>query len=510
MVIADVDEEGILNVVNREKIIVRLGEGGRDMKFLSADAMERGIKALVAFAKIAHAENSRVRAVATSATREANNKAEFLAKVKAASGIDVEVISGVEEARIIYIGVVNGLPIYNKKVLLVDIGGGSTETVVGQNGKTMHVHSDKLGAIRLTQRFFADIYKNKKKSKNRVSRESIEECEKHIRTIVARTAVGIHKYGFDMLVGTSGTITNLVEMTMLRVRGDIPEQKNGMVVSTKDFLDTVNIISRHAVEGNLKSMPGLDSNRIDIILAGALIMKGYVELSEADSITLSQFALREGIVFDTFNKINGKNNWEHLTTLRKRSIISLAEKYEYDSTHTVLMLAMVRKMYEGLQKLHGYGNREWELLEAAVYLHDVGTMISADSHHKHSYYIISNSNIAGFSYNETVLIALIARYHRKSHPKNKHIGYGDLEKKQQELIWKLASMLRIAEGLDRRQSQCIEDITVNIKNGNIHILVHPKTDCQDPEIELWGGEMRKAMMTEAYMVDVELKLDRIN
>lgn len=508
MVVASVGEDAILDVVNREKVMVRLGEGGGDMKNITPEAMKRGIMALAAFAKIAHAENAKIRAVATSATREAANKTEFIAKVKAASGIDVEVISGLEEARIIYIGVVNGLPIYSRKVLLIDIGGGSTETVVGQNGLTMHIHSDKLGAIRLTQRFFPDNLQSSKKGKTKATKQQIDDCEKHIKTIVGRTAAGINKYGFDMLVGTSGTITNLVEMTKLRTDGQLPDQRNGMEVSAEDFLGTVEKIKRFALEGNTKNLPGLDSGRADIILAGALIMKGYVELTNAKSITLSQFALREGIVFDTYNKINGQEGWKHLTTLRRRSIEALAEKYGYDKNHTIFMRAMSKKMFDGLAGEHGYGEREWELLEAAIYLHDVGTMISADSHHKHSYYIISNSNIPGFSYNETMLIALISRYHRKSHPKSKHPGYGDISKEDQKIVWAMACILRIAEGLDRRQSQCIESITVNV-DEMINILVHPKDDCHDPEIELWGGEMRKEMMEQAYGKKVHLELDRV-
>ncbi len=513
MVVTEVGEEGLLNVVNREKVMVRLGEGGRDMKKLSDEAMKRGIMALIAFAKIAHAEGATVRAVATSATREANNKSEFLAKVKAASGIDVEVISGVEEARIIYIGVVNGLPIYDKKVLLVDIGGGSTETVVGQSGKTMHVHSDKLGAIRLTQRFFPQRLEasqsDKKKGKIKVSEDQIKECEKHIKTIVARTALGINKYGFDMLVGTSGTITNLVDITKLRVEGSVPDQKNGASVSAEDFFETVDIIKKAAVNGDVNELPGLDSNRIDIILAGALIMCEYVKQSAARSITLSQYALREGIVFDTYNKVNGKDGWKHLKSLRKRSIVSLAEKYNFDKKHTLFMLALVKRMFDGLLKQHGFGDKEWELLEAAVYLHDVGTMIAADSHHKHSFYIISNSNIPGFSYNETLLIALISRYHRKSHPKKKHTGFGDLPEKDKNIVWKLGCILRIAEGLDRRQKQCIRDITVNAGKKKIGIMVHPLDNCSDPEIELWGAQMRKEMMEQAYDMPVSIELDRV-
>jgi exopolyphosphatase/guanosine-5'-triphosphate,3'-diphosphate pyrophosphatase len=297
-------------------------------------------------------------------------------------------------------------------------------------------------------------------------------------------------------------------MTKLRTDGSIPEQRNGMEVSAEDFLGTVEKIKRFAMEGNTRNVPGLDSGRSDIILAGALIMKGYVEATGAKSITLSQYALREGIVFDTFNKMNGTEGWKHLTTLRKRSIEALAEKYGYDREHTLFMRSMAKKMFDGLKGEHGYGEKEWELLEAAVYLHDVGTMISADSHHKHSYYIISNSNIPGFSYNETMLIALLSRYHRKSHPKSKHPGYGELVKEDQKLVWALACILRIAEGLDRRQSQCIESITVNV-GEEIRILVHPKADCHDPEIELWGGEMRKEMMEQAYGKKVELELDRL-
>ncbi|GAB5466858.1 MAG: Ppx/GppA phosphatase family protein [Candidatus Kapaibacteriales bacterium] len=511
MVIAEIDSSGIINVLNREKSMVRLGKGGRDMKNLSEDAMARGVEALVGFSKIAEAEGAKVRAVATSAVREADNKAEFLDRVKEACGIDIEVISGIEEARIIYVGVINGLPVFDNQILLVDIGGGSTETVVGTKGNVLHCHSDKLGTIRLTERHLGGVG-----AKSKITKEQILNAEKHVMTLAARTFSSINKYGYEKLIGTSGTITNLVEMTYLRLHGSLPEGVNGLEVSSEEFIKTIEEIKTRARNGNINEISGLDSGRADIILAGAIIMQQYVEKTKAKSITISSYALREGTLYDTYQraKKNAKSKEDNLTTLgtlRLRSVKSLAAKYGYDKAHTEFMLKLAEKFYDELKPIHKYNVKERELMTAAVYLHDVGTMISADSHHKHSHYIISNSNMPGYTYGETNLIGLIARYHRKSHPKKKHQHYAELSEASKEKIWYLASIIRICEGLERRQSQMIEDIKIKLtesKKGKntIDITLIPKERCSDPEIEQWGGDMRKGMMEEAYNARVNINI----
>src|SRR6056300_751762 len=201
MVTASIDDNGILNIISRDKEIVRLGSSSGDMRYLQRDAVKRAITSLKAFSKLAAHEGAVVRAVATSAVREAKNSDELIERVKRETGIEIEVVSGVEEARLISVGVNHALPILDEKSLIVDIGGGSTETIITQNNENPHLQSNKLGAIRLTKKYFDGVASNK---------ESIEKCKNFIRGEWAQTLDKIKSVGFTNCVGTSGTMTTLI------------------------------------------------------------------------------------------------------------------------------------------------------------------------------------------------------------------------------------------------------------------------------------------------------------
>jgi len=496
MITASVDENGMLNILSRDKESVRLGSGAGDMKFLSADAMERGIKTLKAFAKIAENYNSKIRAVATSAVREAENKDEFVHRVFEETGISLEVVAGNEEARLIYMGVLHSLPIYNKKALLIDIGGGSTETVVGKQGKTHHINSVKLGTIRLSQLFF---------NKPETNEEQIESCIKYIKGNWTPVLEKIEQEEFDIMVGTSGTIQNIALMTLARNNKPIPENINGIEIHRKDFLKTIDSIKNCKNNNERAALPGIDAKREDIILPGALIIERAIKELKIKKIIISNFALREGIVFDTIQKEQAIIELHHLSSLRLNTIKNLCKRYNIDIEHSKHVKKLAISLFDDLMDLHGLEWHSRELLEAACYLHDVGFHISHDGHHKHSYYIIKNCIMPGFTSHEQEIIALIARYHRKSHPKNKHLGYNALETDTKNVVWILASLLRIAEGLDRRQQKYIKKIRTKRVNGNVVIYITPESKDIDPDIEIWGALRRTSMLEEKFKIKVQIE-----
>lgn len=200
LVIASVNDEGIVKIISKDKEVVRLGKSSSDMKYISLEAMERGVSALKRFKIICDSYNAEIRAVATSATREALNKEEFLNEVGRKTGISIEVISGYEEARLIYLGVLQALDVFEKRILLIDIGGGSTEFLTGEKGNVVYSNSIKLGAVRLTEKFF---------SEGKFSKDSIESAKLHVRSIINPIVRNLKTEQYDFVVGTSGTISNL-------------------------------------------------------------------------------------------------------------------------------------------------------------------------------------------------------------------------------------------------------------------------------------------------------------
>ena len=485
LVITSVNKSGSLKVISRDKEMVRLGSGSTDMKILHTDAMDRGIEAMARFKKLAESENAEIVAVATSAVREAANKDIFLKKVKDATGIDIQVISGAEEARLIYIGVIHALPVINKKALVIDIGGGSTETVIGENGEINYLHSAKLGAIRMTKRFKLDTH---------FSYHNIQECRDFIRGEWSPTIQQLKLTGFDSVVGTSGTITTLISMAYAQNDKILPTVLNGISVTSNNILKVIDkIIAAKSLQERMY-LPGMDPTRVDIILGGALILEHIIKELRINKILLSDYSLREGIVFDTIQKQQEVQQYHHLSRLRYDTVRNAANHFGVHIEHAELVHQISLQIFDDLQSIHKLTYTERELLEASAYLHDVGYHISHDQHHKHSYYIIKNCILPGFTNDEAEVIANIARYHRKSLPKKKHENYQTLSAEKQHIVSVLAGILRIAEGIDRRQMQLIFRVKCFINPDRIDIYLTTKDSDIDIDIEIWGANRRKLLL----------------
>ena len=492
MVTASVDENGLLNIISRDKEIVRLGSSSGDMDYLQRDAIKRAVTTLRAFSKLAKNENSEIRAVATSAVREAKNKDEFIDLIKKETGVELEVVSGVEEARLISLGVIHALPVLSEKTLIIDIGGGSTETIITENNEMLHLQSNKLGAIKKKKKYFDGIPANE---------VNIEKCRKFIKGEWAQTLDKIKKVGFTATVGTSGTLTTLISMAYLRKNEELPIVPNGLSVKAKHVLKVIRDIKNASTPERISLLRGMDETRTDIITAGALIVEVAIEELGIKKFIISNYSLREGVVFDTIEKDQNLKEFHQLTKLRYKTVTGLAIKYGADMIHAEHIRKLCNSIFDQLQEIHGKGYYERELLESASYLHDVGFHISHDKHHKHSFYLIKNSIMTGFTNDEAELIANVARYHRKSHPNRSHNSYNMLSSKKQEIVWLLAGILRIAEGLDRRQIQNVDDVKLIFEEDKI-IFKLSSTHSETPDIELWGADRRKAMLEKALNIEI--------
>ncbi|ROL61919.1 Ppx/GppA family phosphatase [Bacteroidetes/Chlorobi group bacterium ChocPot_Mid] len=495
LIIVSVDHRGILQVHYREKETVRLGCCAKDMKTLLPDAMERGVSALSRFALLANSEQAEISAVATSAVREAENKDDFLKKVKKATGIDIEVVSGAEEGRLIYLGAIHALPIENLKSLVIDIGGGSTETVIGYQGEIKYVHSEKIGAIRLTEGFF----------KNGIAtKESVSACREFIKGAWSPTMKRLIETGFETVVGTSGTILNLAVMALSDKKEILPEEINGLNVSREDMLNIIEKVVNIQTPEERKLLPGIDESRIDIIVAGALIIEHAIKSLNIQNILISSYALREGIVYNTIQKNQARLEHHQLSHLRYETIQNICKRYNVLIPHSEHVKNISLRIFDDLQWIHGLSFVEREWLEAAALLHDVGFYISTDQHHKHSFYLISHCDMPGFTKDESEIIANVARYHRKSHPANKHGNFKKLPSDKKNIVKILAGILRIAEGIDRRQLMVIKDVKIQTIGKNITISLIPESNAGYPDIELWGADRRKSLLEEALGMTIKL------
>lgn len=495
LVVAKLGEHGGFEMLTSEKEMVRLGQGGGEMKQLAPEAIERGISALSRMAKVAQSFGDvELVAVATSAVREATNKHEFIDRARDEVGVEVEVISGFEEARLIHLGVLQALPVFDQRLLVIDIGGGSTEFLVGEGAQAIEARSMKLGAIRLTERFFPDLIAGD----GAVAPEAVEQCRNYVRSSLSAVAHELSGHQPEIAIASSGTATTIAEMAAA-ARGEELRQMNGVVFSADELAAVVDdVTSKTTAERN--KIDGLDLKRVDIIVAGAILLDEIRRAFSIEEFTISEYALREGVLFDRFAA-----DGTQLENLRRSNLLRLARQLDPDSDHAEHTADLATQLFDRTEKLHGLGDAERELLEAASIVHNVGLFISHSSHHKHSYYVIRNSEqLTGFTENEIELIAVIARYHRKGRPADKHAEYAALSKSDKQLVRKLAGILRVAIGLDRSHAAAVSSLRVFLDDGRIEIepIAAPGADL---DVEIYAAAERSKLMAEAFEVEIVVK-----
>jgi exopolyphosphatase/guanosine-5'-triphosphate,3'-diphosphate pyrophosphatase len=496
LVVARLGEGDHFDVLTREKEMVRLGTGSGDMRRLEDDAIDRGVAALARCRRIADSFDAPVRAVATSAVREAENHTEFLARAAAEAGIDVEIVSGVEEARLIHLGVLQALPVFDRRVLVCDIGGGSTELVVGERGDMLATVSLKLGALRLTNRFFPGT---------KVHPSAVSSCRRHIAAAVSDFARRAEQLGHDVVIGSSGTIEQLVRLARAGAGETEPTTWNGARLSADELATLVKELVKARKAERVADLPGMDARRADIILAGALILEGVFEACSVKEMTLSDYALREGVLLDTLERSRG-GTLHHLQDVSRRGVEHLAAALDEDPGHSAHVAHLALQLFDATAEVHGLGADAREYLEAAALLANVGLSISHSKHHKHTYYVIRNSDrLVGLTDHEIELIAQIARYHRKSGPKPSHPEWAALDQHDQELVRACAAVLRVAIGLDRGHESRIRSVDAEVRPDRIVVRAVPAGE-DDAELERYAASERTGLLEEVAGRPVEIEV----
>ncbi|MDP9463221.1 MAG: Ppx/GppA family phosphatase [Actinomycetota bacterium] len=472
-------------IVTREKETVRLGHGGGDMKELSPDAIDRGISALHRMQRIAAAHNASVRAVATSAVREAENAEMFLSRARREAKVDVEVISGLEEARLIHLGVLQAVPAFEQRLILVDIGGGSTEVLVGERGETLTARSFKLGAVRLTDRFFPG---------GTVSADAVRDCRSYIRSILATFEREVEELGFDVAIASSGTAETIARM-IHAARDDTPLHTfNRFEFTVFELQSITETLAKKRSSDDRKGTPGLDPTRADIIVAGTLVLEGVADIYGIKGFVFSEAALREGVLLDTIARLQG-GALHHLRDVSRRSIRALAERCDDDLAHSTHVAALALQLFDATQSLHGLPADAREYLEAGALLANVGLVISHSKHHLHSYYVVRNSELTGLTDTEIEIISQIARYHRKSAPKASHSDFARLSPDDQRLVRTLAGILRVAIGLYRSHDGRVRSVMAHPSRDRLVIEAENKRG-KEISLELYTANERSNLLEE--------------
>ena len=508
IIVAEINPEAqSFRILDRLRETVRLGTFHEPKNELTENDMKRGFETLKRFKKLAEGHHAtEIFAAATSAVRESVNGKEWLSKIRNDLGIDAHIISGVEEARLIYLGVLSATELSGRKIAIVDIGGGSTELVIGNEQFIHHLSSTKVGAVRLTEK---DL-QNESNLK-----EKIDFMENHIKGLLSTKIEQVKETGgYNFLVGTSGTIRTLADIDY-RIHNFTDSENTPNLNQYKITLSSLlSIIEKMIVTPKEKRADVFDisKNRAEIILAGAIILKVIMTELNASEIYYSDRALREGLIVDRLlQKGVIKDRLQYQQTIRERSVFELADKYKFLKEHALQVKRLSFSIFDQTKGLlHNYTEREKELLGAAAILHDIGSLVTHNDHHKHSYYLIRHSGLLGFNDEELELIANIARYHRQSNPKDSHSNFQNLPREHKKIVKELSSILRIAEGLDKGHKCAIKDIVLSSSSikKKIKCMVKSNIENYDCALEIWSAIGKSKEFKKEFGVDIDFVLQK--
>ncbi len=492
MVIVEVTATMGFKVLSSEKELTQLGCESLVRHVLPRAAMAHTMGVLSRYMRVAHSlECDRILAFATSAVRESVNGGDFTMMAKTQLGLDIRVISSQEEARLIYLAVRQAVGMEEGPALIIDIGGGSAELIVGTPEKALLLESRKLGASRLTQEFIHH---------DPPTKGELRGLSKHIHGILKGLISRIKSLHPAKFIGTSGTLENLAAMGVAQHAQNVARHRVVNEMRHEDFEAIYRRLIRSTLKERLK-IPGLDPGRAGQIIAGAVLVNYLFEQLDIDHIEISDRAMREGMIIDYM-----QTHWPkvrlsvEITEPRRRSAIELGRRCNFDEAHHQQVSKLALSIFDLVKRLHHLDSRAREWLEIAAMLHDIGWHIGHSGHHKHSYYLIKNGDLEGFSPVELEIIGNVARYHRRSLPKKSHAAYMSLTLAERAIVDKLSAILRVADGLDRGHYKNVRDVRMSRRGRSMIFAI---TTQADPELELWAARHKADMFEKVYGVPVK-------
>jgi len=471
---------GSFETLHDERDPVRPGEGVFKTGWIDKDVAERLLSTLRRYGALCRRFHARVRAVATSAVREAKNRDEIIRRARAEAGLNLEVVSGREEARLICLGVLHGRPAHSR-ALCVDIGGGSTEVASAIGPRPINLWSISLGAVRLTELF---------DSSGKVSARQLARMREYTGEVVGhRLPKRLGRFPKHAL-GSSGTIKAVIAFAA-------PE--GTAHVAAEHVARAIPHLVEMGPEGRRKRF---EPRRADIIVAGAVILEAVAAHLELESITAVDAGLRDGILVDLMSRHETSESW---TT---EAAEALGRRFQYDEAHGRQAARISLALFDALRSKLALPASARSLLEVAALLHDVGNAVSYAKHHRHSYYVINNADIPGLADREREVVACVARFHRRRNlPDAGHPDMANLTRAEAQLVRKLAALLRVADSLDRSHNQPVQDVKVTSRGENalLHLDVRGHVD-----LELWDFEREAKVFQGVFGRKIRLKLRRLS
>lgn len=470
--------------LHEDREVTRLGEMVFRTGFLSPEAMAETIKVLRRFHRAAQRLGTdSVRVVATSALRDARNSRAFLEWVRSATGWKVEIISGLEEARLIHLGLVSSAKLTASPVLLVDLGGGSCELTISAQGHIRETVSLPLGAVRLTNEFLHHDPPRK---------AELERLRGFIGRELGRVAGRISKAGIAAVIATSGTAAALAAVCQA-----ISKNRGVSSVTRAQMRRVAKVITRSSVEQRRK-MPGIGPKRAEIIAAGATVYAELLERCQLRGFRYSPLGLRDGLLAQMAAEHDrSTRSSKQIESERWDSLQAAVAHYRVDLNHALAVRNSAMHLFEALRGVHRLPAEYREWLSAAAMLYEVGDYVNRNGRHRHTHYIVSHSEILGYTPEQRRIIAAIARYLGKSRPAPPDGPIKILAPDDRDNVAKASLLLRLARAFHLGRSGAVRGVDVRSRNGAVELRLHPKRK-MGIDLELWAIEKEKNYFREVF------------
>ena len=486
--VAEFSDPTTFEEIEYERVPVRLGQDAFVSGKLSDPVMDAAAEAFARFRlRMDELGVSHYRAIATSAVRESQNGAEFVRRLFDESSIEVETITGTEEAKLVWLAVSSAMPLADEKWILVDLGGGSVEVSLVDNSGTIWSQSHTMGSVRLLTEL-----------------SGVADSPGGFRRLLAEYASTLNIPAAAQhwkpagLVATGGNIEALAELA-----GAEPDATGVSLVSLDELRELIDTLARLSYKQRVDDL-GLRKDRADVILPAAVVYERLGNLSGVSNILVPHVGIKDGILLDLVDGLVSSGG--HIDRLDRevyQGAMALGRRYLFDERHAVRVTEFSRALFDQLEELHGLGDADRRLLTAAALVHEIGQFVSYRRHHRHSFYLISYADLPGLTAREMLLAGLVARYHRRAAPKDKHDGFRNLSEAEKERVRKLSALLRVADAFDREHLQRVESLAARVDGDQL--IIEPD-GAGDLLLEQWALA-RKGKLFESVF-GLELRVAR--
>lgn len=472
-------------IISQDRERVRLGHTTLQEGYIPDDAIEMSIDAIARFRSIAETrEVDTIIGVATASVREAKNGASFVEEIKRRTGVHVEVLPSLEEARLIGIAAAQYFGREDSSILNIDIGGGSTEISLMENGEPKKLFSMKLGAVGLSERYLKNDPPTNKELK-KLRNEIKFALEKPVRKLKGET--------WKLSSGTSGTVLTIASLLNFQSENELTAKP---VIQLKRLIALNKILAKISIE-KLSVNPLINERRAEVIVAGGHILEGVMSALGIETLEPCEYALREGVIIEHLQEAETESlpPVPDVDDIKLRDVFAVGRRFGYEENHALQVANMAEKIFDELAPIYGLKRHERTLLSAAALLHDVGYHISHESHHKHSMYLIKHSEMTGFSEEEKLVIANVARYHRKAFPRDHHFFYVQLSENERKMVDRLSSILRIADGMDRGYESRVKDVRFEKDKKRLKLTLLSDENLSN---EIYAIEIKKEFFEKTF------------